>query len=173
MYARTYVRVSANSMSQISDRWEPGYDTKHLHRAHRFDRSTTFPHLWDYERSTTNVIGDVCLPGGRKVQVYCTRDFEFLLFGNRWAREVLAPEPAMALKRTFELLVPRGADMLMRRYTTTVWLERAEFQGHKAFVMGVILFSKWLCDGVFPVGVRRWPPPLPALPDLAAVVDIV
>lgn len=124
-------------------------------------RPTVWPKLWDPDRALSNVVGDVLMPGGRRVQVRCTRPFEWALFQEHWAQEALSPEPARALVVLFDQIVPHGSDLLGRQFPPRLLLEHAGFEAHHAFVVGVILISKWLGEDLFPRGVYSWPPPVP------------
>lgn len=64
-------------------------------------------------------VGEVVVPAGTgftRHAVVCTREFEWVLFGNRWASASLK-EPAKALQDTFDKVLPRASDMLGQRYT--------------------------------------------------------
>ena len=92
----------------------------------------------------------------------CPADFEWVLFGEAWAREKRSPAAALALAKLIDRILPNRSQMYSRRYTFAMLLEANEFVATKAFVHAIILMSKWLGEARLPLGVHYWPPPVPA-----------
>ena len=133
-------------------------DVTHVTRTGRHLRMAEFPRLWADDRRLSEDFAFVRLPGGRRVPVHAPKDFEWQLCGEKWASEIRDADAALLLQKLLSRIVPSSNLLFSRRYTTIGLLQTAEFSVPKAFVMAVILLSKWLGEERFPAGVHRWPP---------------
>ena len=126
-------------------------------------RDTQVPQLWDDDKSLTTASCYALMPGpgGRRAQVRCTTDFEWILFGEAWANK-RAPDAGDALRKLLDRICPHASCLFARRYTPSVVMEACDYIAPKAFVHAVILLSKWLGEARFPLGVFAWPPAMPA-----------
>ena len=122
-------------------------------------RNTALPDLWDEEPSLSRIFGTIRGEGRTRIAVRCPRDFEWLVFQNRWAAEH-SEDAALMLAKLWGKLWPSSSVMFCRRYTAAQLITAADGQVQKAFVHSVILMSKWLGPEGFPCGVFVWPPPL-------------
>ena len=117
--------------------------------------------LWEDKALATGGV-HVAVPGGKHFPVRCTTDFEWLLFGQMWARECRCPEVGHALHKLLDRIVPQGAALFRRRYTPEVLFAECNDSATKVFVYAIILLSKWLGNGKHPDGGYARPPPIPA-----------
>ena len=131
-------------------------------RTQRCQRNADVPPLWEDDKALTATSCYVLGQGGRRQPVRCTQEFEWVLFGQAWAREGRSPDAGHALHNLLDRVVPRGATLFQRRYTPPVLLATCDGIAPKAFVHAIILLSKWLGEDRFPEGVFAWPPPVPA-----------
>ncbi len=128
--------LSAEEVAALTDTVRKVLETQ------RCLRTAHVPALWEDDKTVTVVLGDVRLPGGRRVPVRCSKDFEWTLVGGAWAHEARNPEVGWALLKLLDRIVPQGASMFRRRYTAQLLLESNDFVAQKAFVHSVILLSK-------------------------------
>jgi hypothetical protein len=137
---------------------------KSVLRTQRCLRTTEVPLLWTDDKTLAAASCSVAMPGGggKTTAVRCTRDFEWVLFGEAWAAQTRSNDVAHALAKLFDRILPSGSHLFFRRYNPHVLLETCDFVAHKAFVHGVVLLSKWLGPDHFPQGVFAWPPVPPA-----------
>jgi len=143
---------------------------KHVLETHGCDRTTVIPELWEDDVRLTRAIGRVALSGDRSLPVRAPEDFEWLLFGGAWSAErSRLADPAAMLQRMMQGLVPGSPLLFQRRYTMPGLVAYNGGNVAKAFVMAVMILSKWLGESVFPVGLHVWPPPYDDVTVVAAV----
>ena len=121
-------------------------------------------HLWQHDKSLTKPCCFVCLPGhgAKRTPVRCSRDFEWVLFGQAWAAESYSADAASALEKLLDRVCPRGSLPFRRHFALPRVLETCDCVADQAFVYAVVLLSKWLGVDRFPEGVHAWPPAPPA-----------
>ena len=118
------------------------------------------PRLWVSVASFTQVIRSELGPGGSRLSVRSSKEFEWILFRNAWASSS-RNDVAYMLVKMMDRIVPQSSDLFRTRYTGQVMLAWADGVVEKAFVYAVILLSKWLGADRFPRGVHHWPPAQP------------
>ena len=130
----------------------------------RGDRFTPVPALFEADNRFSSVCCYTCLPGNgsKQTPVRCSRDFEWILFGQGLAIESPNRDAAVVLVKFIDSICPRASLLFRRRYTMNHLLETSECLASKAFVHAIILLSKWLGKDLFPKGIYGWPPQPPA-----------
>ena len=123
------------------------------------------PRLWVSVASFTHVIRSELGPGGSRLSVRSSKEFEWILFRNAWASSS-RNDVAYMLVKLMDRIVPQSSDLFRSRYTGQVMLAWADGVVEKAFVYAVILLSKWLGADRFPRGVHHWPPAQSSASDL-------
>ena len=136
-----------------------------LARSSRPKLHVDVPRLWVSVASFTHVIRSELGPGGSRLSVRCSKEFEWILFRNAWASSS-RNDVAYMLVKLMDRIVPQSSELFRTRYSGPVILAWADGVVEKAFVYAVILLSKWLGAARFPCGVHHWPPSQSSAADL-------
>ena len=102
--------------------------------------------------------------------VRCSSEFQMQVMQRTFPERGAMREAANTLSQLFISILPLAQRALRQAdtYTPLRILAMNDYVMEKAFVWGVIAFSKWLTPEHFPQGVYEWPPAQP--PSAAAMI---
>ena len=130
-----------------------------------FQRRLSIPELWEPGTGFTQRWAQTQCVGCAGVRwVRCCPEFLVSVI-HRCAPPAIgaSPDPPGTLLKLFQACFPMAKQVLEQSesYTPIRILHMNDYNMEKAFVWGVIAFSKWLGVESFPLGVYNWPPARP------------